>query len=110
MSGKLTLPAYFMQVHVSALHMDVSRVLNSMGMLHTLEHVTDDQLFSIDIAFPGIYFAWVPALRVIRQARYGPDPMSQMANHKVAFLVRSVYMCASSLACPAYAMELLRWG
>ena len=42
---------------VSGLHKGVSRVLNKMGMTHDIEHVTEDQLFSVDIALTGIQHA-----------------------------------------------------
>ena len=38
---------------VSGLHKGVSRVLNNMGFNHDIEHVTEDQLFSVDIALTG---------------------------------------------------------
>ena len=37
-------------VRVSALHREVSRLLGERGVAHTIEHLTDDQLFSVDIA------------------------------------------------------------
>lgn len=40
-------------VTVSALQRDVERVLRLMGEHPTLEHVTDDGLFAVDLAFPG---------------------------------------------------------
>ena len=40
-------------VRVSGLHRDVSRLLRAHGVLHTIEHLTDDRLFSVDIALPG---------------------------------------------------------
>jgi len=43
-------------VRVSALHRDVSRLLSEHGVLHTIEHLTDDHLFSVDIALAGMLF------------------------------------------------------
>ena len=43
-------------VRVSALHRDVSRLLSEHGVLHTIEHLTDDHLFSVDIALAGELF------------------------------------------------------
>ena len=40
-------------VRVSALHREVSRLLGERGVPHTIEHLTDDQLFSVDIALAG---------------------------------------------------------
>ena len=40
-------------VRVSALHREVSRLLGERGVAHTIEHLTDDQLFSVDIALAG---------------------------------------------------------
>ena len=40
-------------VRVSALHCEVSRLLGERGVPHTIEHLTDDQLFSVDIALAG---------------------------------------------------------
>ncbi|KAI3429562.1 hypothetical protein D9Q98_005650 [Chlorella vulgaris] len=44
-------------VTVSELHSEVSRMLVSMGEQHTVEHLTQDQLFSVDIAFPSEWIA-----------------------------------------------------
>ncbi|KAL0032386.1 hypothetical protein WJX79_008625 [Trebouxia sp. C0005] len=40
-------------IRVSGLHRDVARVLTSMGLSHTIEQLTDDSLFSVDIALAG---------------------------------------------------------
>lgn len=40
-------------VRISALHRDVARVLSEYGIHHNIEHVTEDELFSVDIALPG---------------------------------------------------------
>ena len=40
-------------VRISALHRDVARVLTEHGIPHNIEHVTEDELFSVDIALPG---------------------------------------------------------
>ena len=40
-------------VRVSGLHRDVSRLLRERGVPHAIEHLTDDHLFSVDIALPG---------------------------------------------------------
>ncbi len=37
-------------VVISQLHRDVSAVLDGMGLAHAIEHVTQDGLFSIDLA------------------------------------------------------------
>jgi hypothetical protein len=42
-------------VRVSALHREVSRLLADRGVPHAIEHLTDDNLFSVDIALPGAY-------------------------------------------------------
>ena len=39
-----------MNIVISKLHTDVSAALNSLNMPHTNEFLTEDQLFSIDIA------------------------------------------------------------
>ncbi|CAL8462328.1 g1861 [Coccomyxa elongata] len=39
-------------VRISALHRDVARVLTEYGIPHNIEHVTEDELFSVDIALP----------------------------------------------------------
>ena len=41
-------------VRISALHRDVARVLTEYGIPHNIEHVTEDELFSVDIALPGM--------------------------------------------------------
>ncbi len=41
-------------IRVSGLHRDVARVLTSMGLSHTIEQLTDDNLFSVDIALAGM--------------------------------------------------------
>lgn len=46
-----------LKVRISALHHDVSQVLRSMGLPITIEQLTDDRLFSIDIAIPGLSHA-----------------------------------------------------
>lgn len=38
---------------VSGLHRDVAHVLTLMGLSHTIEQVTEDRLFSVDIALIG---------------------------------------------------------
>ena len=40
-------------IRVSGLHRDVARVMTSMGLSHTIEQLTDDSLFSVDIALAG---------------------------------------------------------
>lgn len=40
-------------MRISALHRDVARVLTEQGVSHAIEHLTDDHLFSIDIALTG---------------------------------------------------------
>lgn len=40
-------------IRVSCLHRDVARVLTLMGLTHTLEQLTEDSLFSVDIALTG---------------------------------------------------------
>ena len=40
-------------IRVSGLHRDVARVLTLMGLTHTIEQLTDDSLFSVDIALTG---------------------------------------------------------
>ena len=40
-------------IRVSALHRDVARVLTLMGLPHTIEQLTEDSLFSVDIALAG---------------------------------------------------------
>ena len=40
-------------IRVSGLHRDVARVLTSMGLSHTIEQLTHDSLFSVDIALAG---------------------------------------------------------
>lgn len=42
-------------VRISALHRDVARVLTEHGIFHNIEHVTEDELFSMDIALPGTH-------------------------------------------------------
>lgn len=37
----------------SEFHKDVARVMTDMGLEHTLEQLTDDNLFSVDIALKG---------------------------------------------------------
>ena len=39
---------------VSGLHREVSRVLEAMDLPHTIEQLTEDNLFSVDIALTGI--------------------------------------------------------
>ncbi|BDA46187.1 probable RAP domain-containing protein, chloroplastic [Coccomyxa sp. Obi] len=39
-------------VRISALHRDVARVLTEYSISHNIEHVTEDELFSVDIALP----------------------------------------------------------
>lgn len=45
------------EVTISEFHSEVSRTLNAMGIPHTLEHLTDDGLFSMDIALPEEHIA-----------------------------------------------------
>ena len=40
-------------VRISHLHSEVSQLLNTMGIPHTVEHLTDGELFSMDLAIPG---------------------------------------------------------
>ena len=40
-------------IRVSGLHRDVARVLTLMGLAHTIEQLTEDSLFSVDIALAG---------------------------------------------------------
>ena len=40
-------------IRVSGLHRDVARVLTLMGLAHTIEQLTQDSLFSVDIALAG---------------------------------------------------------
>ena len=40
-------------IRVSGLHRDVARVLTLMGLPHTIEQLTDDSLFSVDLALIG---------------------------------------------------------
>lgn len=40
-------------IRVSGLHRDVARVLTLMGLTHTIEQLTEDSLFSVDIALTG---------------------------------------------------------
>ena len=42
-----------LNVRISQLHNDVARCLRSLGVPITIEQLTDDRLFSIDIAIPG---------------------------------------------------------
>lgn len=42
-----------LNVRISQLHNDVARCLRSLGLPITIEQLTDDRLFSIDIAIPG---------------------------------------------------------
>lgn len=37
----------------SEFHKDVARVMADMGLAHTLEQLTEDNLFSVDIALQG---------------------------------------------------------
>ena len=41
------------KVRISQLHRDVSRVLAELGVAHAKEQLTEDQLFSVDIALTG---------------------------------------------------------
>ncbi|KAK9818101.1 hypothetical protein WJX72_007196 [[Myrmecia] bisecta] len=52
-TAKSTWVASRKNVRVSWLHKDVSRVLKEMGLDHDIEHVTQDQLFSVDISLKG---------------------------------------------------------
>lgn len=40
-------------VRISALHRDVARLLMAIDIPHTIEQLTEDRLFSVDIALPG---------------------------------------------------------
>jgi hypothetical protein len=42
------------KVRISALHRDVARLLTDINIPHTIEQLTEDQLFSVDIALPGV--------------------------------------------------------
>ena len=60
-----TIPAELMQqaqatwmstarnVRISQLHADMSQLLTAMGIVHTVEHLTEGGLFSLDLAIPG---------------------------------------------------------
>ncbi|PSC74935.1 RAP domain [Micractinium conductrix] len=50
--GQRTWIAATKRITVSEYHAEVSRMLSAMGEAHTIEHLTDDQLFSVDIALP----------------------------------------------------------
>lgn len=52
-AAKRTWLASARNVRVSALHREVSRLLADRGVPHAIEHLTDDHLFSVDIALPG---------------------------------------------------------
>lgn len=53
-------------IRVSGLHRDVARVLTLMGLTHTIEQLTDDSLFSVDIALTGAApQETIPPLRVL---------------------------------------------
>ena len=41
------------KVRISKLHRDVARVMTDMGLAHSLEQLTEDELFSVDIALTG---------------------------------------------------------
>ena len=40
-------------IRISGLHRDVARVMTAMGLPHTIEQLTEDELFSVDIALEG---------------------------------------------------------
>lgn len=42
-----------LKVRISQLHSDVSCAVQALGLPITIEQLTDDNLFSIDIAIPG---------------------------------------------------------
>jgi hypothetical protein len=53
-------------VHISLLQSDVERVLKRMGEQPAVEYLTDDGLFSIDLAFPGNPFYSLPGNSVFQ--------------------------------------------
>ena len=49
------------QVRVSQLHNDVAEVLRKAGIPFAMEHLTEDRLFSIDIALTGNSISFLPS-------------------------------------------------
>ena len=54
MTNFVSIPKYFLRhlCRISRFHSEVSRTLNAMNIPHAVEHLTEDEFFSIDIALP----------------------------------------------------------
>lgn len=64
------------EVQVSGFHSEVSHLLTSMGIAHSIEHFTEDKLFSIDIALPEE----MVAIEVDGPSHFAKNNMRPLAN------------------------------
>lgn len=76
-------------VRVSALHREVSRLLGDRGVAHTIEHLTDDQLFSVDIALAG---------ELLRLSLTTAIPPERTPQERVCCQLTGLWCCAHILA------------
>ena len=82
------------KVRISQLHRDVSRVLAELGVTHAKEQLTEDQLFSVDIALTGGhtsgYLSNVAAIGLLAQ---DGTPGWQLGRHTGSALALLLHCC-----------------